>query len=472
MPAATSGVRWSTRPERNAGSALPPWCAPPCGGTTAAYGTSCACWSSSGAASSSGVSALVASSHVGGRHHGLELGDSLLRHEAEEARQLAWRSLDDRAPPLEERGGLARVEGHEAQDDVADRVGVELEARDDPEVPARPANGPEQIRVRLGVGAHLATVGEDELGGDDVVDRQAVFAAQEADAAGRGQAPDADVAVIARAHPEPVRLQDLGDLAPAGPGPDADFPAVRVDDLDAVELADVEHDPAVVGRPPADAVAAAADGERHVLLACVGKRLGDLLGSRRTQDEPRRAAAEVRRAHARVGAVAGLNRLDARGNGVVVDARAALGERLLAADRTGRGAGAAALALDRGAERRGDFLAVRLDRARVVAAEDEGAEAVLEDVWEQLLDPVVDRRRKLREVEQPQDLARVAAGRHRRFVDRLVGPRDADPASVDVGEAREPPVGLAGEEAQRPRLVCADPDRDVVGRLGAALGSY
>jgi hypothetical protein len=115
-----------------------------------------------------------------------------------------------------------------------------------------------------------------------VVDRQAVLAAEQADPASRGEAADADVAVVARAHAQPVRLQDPGNLAPAGAGPESDLSAARVDDLDAVELADVEDDPAVVGRASADAVAAAADGERHVLRTRVRERLGDLLGRLRS----------------------------------------------------------------------------------------------------------------------------------------------------------------------------------------------
>ena len=142
-----------------------------------------------------------------------------------------------------------------------------------------------------------------------------------------------------------------------------------------------------------------------------------------------------------------------------------------AADPAGRCAGAAALALDRSAQRGADLLTERLDLARVVGAEDERAETVFEHEGQKLLHPVVHGRRHHADVQQSPDLARVAAGGDRRFVDRLVRRRDTDPASVDVGEAREPAVGRSGEEAQPSRLVHADPDRDVVGRLGPAFGA-
>jgi len=78
-----------------------------------------------------------------------------------------------------------------------------------------------------------------------------VLAAEQPDAAGRGQASDADVAEVARAHAQPVRLEHAGDLTPAGAGAEADLSGARVDDVDAVVLAEVEDDPpSLVERPP------------------------------------------------------------------------------------------------------------------------------------------------------------------------------------------------------------------------------
>ncbi len=145
--------------------------------------------------------------------------------------------------------------------------------------------------------------------------------------------------------------------------------------------------------------------------------------------------------------------------------------------RPGRRAGRRALARHGLPQRGRDLLPEALDRARVVAHDDEGAEAVLEHERQQLLDPLL--RRALEEaaaraeraldVEQPADLARIAPGGLRRVVDRAVGGRDL--VERHVGERRQPPVGLGAGEAQHARLVRAQPDRDVVRRLRAALGA-
>jgi hypothetical protein len=47
--------------------------------------------------------------------------------------------------------------------------------------------------VLILVGAHAGAVGEHDLGGGEVVDREAVLAGEEADAAGGGEPADADV---------------------------------------------------------------------------------------------------------------------------------------------------------------------------------------------------------------------------------------------------------------------------------------
>ena len=174
--------------------------------------------------------------------------------------------LDPVAPAAQHLRGVARVEGHAREHDVADRVGVELELGDDAEVRARAAQRPQQVLV----GVHDAAVREHDLRARDVVDRQPVLAGHEADAA-RGREPaDADVAVVARAHPEPVLAELLRDVAPARARAEPRHVAV---DADAVELAEVDHDAAVVRRAAADAVPAAAHGQRHVLLARVDQRL-------------------------------------------------------------------------------------------------------------------------------------------------------------------------------------------------------
>ena len=76
---------------------------------------------------------------------------------------------------------------------------TELEAGRDAEVAAAAADGPEQIRVRLGVDAQERAVRGHDLSRQQAVDGQAVACAQVADAATQGDAADADRARV----PEP-----------------------------------------------------------------------------------------------------------------------------------------------------------------------------------------------------------------------------------------------------------------------------
>ena len=61
-------------------------------------------------------------------------------------------------------------------DDRADLLEPEAEPGRDAEVAAAAADRPEQVRVRLGVHAEELAVGGDDLGGEEVVDREAVLA--------------------------------------------------------------------------------------------------------------------------------------------------------------------------------------------------------------------------------------------------------------------------------------------------------
>ena len=285
---AASGVTWSSSPARTAGAAPPVW-TPPCGATTAWYGTSWAPWSSSRPAPSSGSSASFAASASSPRVHGVGLCERAVAapgDDGQEARELARGALDEPRPVLEQRG-VGR-EDHAAEDDVVDRVGVELERGHDPEVAAGAADGPQEIVV----GADAGAVGQHQLGRGHVVDREAVLADEEADPTGGREPADADVAVVAGAHAQPVRRERLRDLAPARAGTEADPARRRIEDLDRVQRAEIDHDAAVVGGAPADAVAAAAHGERHVLLARVAsapRRPRSASAGRRTRPgEPER----------------------------------------------------------------------------------------------------------------------------------------------------------------------------------------
>ena len=330
----------------------------------------------------------------------------------------------------------------------------------------------------------IAAVGEHQLDGAHVVDREPVLAHEPPDAARRGEAADADPAVVARGQRPAVRREERGDVLPAGARADAHEPCRLVEHLHRVEPAEVDDDAAVVRRSSADAVAAAADAERHGgVRAGEGDRLGDLLRVAGPEHEPGRPAPHVGGLHPGVAGVAGLDRVrrERHGQRVVVDAGAALrADRAAATDPCrlgdGRGIRVPELACDRLAECRRDLGGEVLHRAGVVAREDERADAVVDHERQQLLDPLLGRaveesaagrREPAADVDESPDLARVASGRECGLVDRAVARGEL--AGLQVGEGGQPPVALAADEPQHPRLEGADPDGDVVRRRGPAL---
>ena len=105
--------------------------------------------------------------------------------------------------------------------------------------------------------------------------------------------------------------------------------------------------------------------------------------------------------------------------------------------------------------------------ARVVAREDERADAVLEREPGEALGELARVGVELADVEQAPDLARVAADRLGRLVDR--GVAAAEVAGLHVPERGQPAVALAPGEREHAGLVRADPDRDVVGGARSAL---
>src|SRR5690606_21623757 len=75
------------------------------------------------------------------------------------------------------------------------------------------------------------------------------------------------------------------------------------------------------------------------------------------------------------------------------------------------------------------------------------------------------------EVEHPPYNSRIATGLHCGGVDARIGVGNASETTLDVLDRRQPPVTHRARELEHPRLVCAHPDPDVVGRTRAALGA-
>jgi hypothetical protein len=134
-------------------------------------------------------------------------------------------------------------------------------------------------------------VGGDQLGGEQVVDGEAVLSDQVADAAAQGDAADPDRGGVAEPGRQPVGPRRGAVLAggEAGLGPGGAPPRV---DVEGVEVGQVQQD-AAVGAAVADgAVAAAADRQLQAAVAGQVDDLGDPGGVDRPHDH-RRVAVEA-----------------------------------------------------------------------------------------------------------------------------------------------------------------------------------
>jgi hypothetical protein len=128
----------------------------------------------------------------------------------------------------------------------------------DAEVAATPTNRPEELRVRVPVHVQHLAVGGDELRGEHVVDREAVLADEEADAAAEGEPPDSDRTGVSEPGGQPVcagsgRVLARGQsrLRPGG--------VLLEVDLERSHVREVEHDSSFGDAVAREAVTAAAD---------------------------------------------------------------------------------------------------------------------------------------------------------------------------------------------------------------------
>ena len=130
-----------------------------------------------------------------------------------------------------------------------------------------------------------APVGGDDLGTDQVVDRQAVATDEVPDASSRGDAADPDRRGVAEADDEPVRQHRGSDLAggEAGAGPQAAATDVEVD---ALEVAQVDDDPAIGRAVAGGRMPAAANGQLGADLGGVANDPRDVLCARDADDRP------------------------------------------------------------------------------------------------------------------------------------------------------------------------------------------
>ncbi len=158
----------------------------------------------------------------------------------------------------------------------------------------------------LGIHGQQPSIGGDDLGGQQVVDRQAEAPDQVADAAAQGDAADADRPGVAEADRQAVFRGCRGHLAGGEPGLGPCRPPLDVD-VQLAHVAQVDHDSAVADPVAGVRVTATAHGERQAGLAGELDRpldigcIGDPHDERRMavdaadEDSPRRVVAGVAR---------------------------------------------------------------------------------------------------------------------------------------------------------------------------------
>ena len=170
--------------------------------------------SGAGRPSSSGAKRLLAlllRPVVAGHQQADALAPDLLRErrargnrlQADEGPELLRRLRQELAIALHDGAGVLLIPGDRPGEDHAHRVQLEQEAGDDAEIAAAAAQRPEQVGVLLLAGGDEAAVGEHDIGLEQIVDGQAIFARQIAVPAAQRQAGDAGGGNDARRHGQP-----------------------------------------------------------------------------------------------------------------------------------------------------------------------------------------------------------------------------------------------------------------------------
>ena len=204
--------------------------------------------------------------------------------EAEDAGHVVRRGqgvLSEGGPELPD---LARREAQDAAVEIRpERLEPELERGRDPEVPAGATQAPEELGLLGLARVNEATIGGDEVDGDQIVDRQPEVPLQPADSAPERQSCDAGVAHDPDRADQPMRLRGDIELAEEGTAVRACDPPRGVD-LDTTHRGHVDEEPTVGTREARGAVAAGPDRDLEVMLAGESDGRGDLRRGRRADD--------------------------------------------------------------------------------------------------------------------------------------------------------------------------------------------
>ena len=183
-----------------------------------------------------------------------------------EAAQLLRRVADEVAVELQHGGGVAQLVEHRAAVDLADRVQPILERRDDTEVAAAAAEGPEQLLVLPLAGGQGPAVGGDDLGREQVVAGQANAASEVADPAAEREPPNAGRGDDAASGGQSVGVGCVVECSPRRSTLSPRRPAFGIN-LDRLHARQVDHDRVVCGAEAGNAVRAPTHRQVEAALA-------------------------------------------------------------------------------------------------------------------------------------------------------------------------------------------------------------
>src|SRR5438067_322544 len=149
---------------------------------------------------------------------------------------------------------------------LTDRMQLELEGRDDPEIATSTAHAPEQVGVLADTGSEHPSIGSDDLDCQQIVNGQAVLAHEPAQAAAEGQARQASSAYGAGGRGESIGLRCLHKLAK----PETCLSPGRLlcwIDPDAFHAREIDDHATIADGTATDAVASTAHSHKQVVEA-------------------------------------------------------------------------------------------------------------------------------------------------------------------------------------------------------------
>ena len=148
---------------------------------------------------------------------------------------------------------------------MLNRMRLEQKRRHHAEVSAAAANGPEQIAILVGAGHDKGSVGQDDVGRQQIIDGQAVLPRQVSHAAAEGQAADAGGRDDSGRHGEPEGMRGMVNVAPGATAAYAHGPCRRID-VNVLDGGEIDDQAVVANSQTSGVVAAAPNRNPEILL--------------------------------------------------------------------------------------------------------------------------------------------------------------------------------------------------------------